>query len=49
VVDDEEDVRQVNAEVLSCLGYKREQPRMAQWPGRLFRARAAIARLVKII
>lgn len=43
VVDDEMDIRQVNAEVLSRLGYKREQPQMAQRPGKLFRATAAIA------
>ena len=48
-VDDEVDLRQVNAEVLSRLGYKREQPRMVQPPGKLFKATAAIAGLTRII
>ena len=48
-VDDEVDLRQVNAEVLSCLGYKNEQPRMVQAPGKFFRATAAIAGLARKI
>jgi hypothetical protein len=48
-VDDEVDLRQVNAEVLSRLGYKREQPWMVQPPGKLFKATAAIAGLARII
>ena len=44
-VDDEEDIRQVNAEVLSRFGYQNEQPLLLQPPGKLFRAKAAIARL----
>ena len=42
-VDDEDDIRQVNAEVLSRFGYKNEQPLMLQPPGKLFRATVAIA------
>jgi hypothetical protein len=42
-VDDEEDIRQVNAEMLSRFGYKREQPLMVQPPGKFFRATAATA------
>jgi hypothetical protein len=45
MVHDEVDIRQVNAEVLSRFGYKTEQPQMVQAPGKLFRAKAATARL----
>lgn len=49
VVHDEEDIQQVNAKVLSRFGYKREPPQMVQAPGKLLKATAAIAGLVKTI
>ena len=48
-VDDEEDIRQVNAEVLSRIGYKSEQPRMVQPPGKFFRATAVVAGSVRVL
>ena len=48
-VNDDEDIRQVNAEVLSRFGYKSEQPRIVQPPGKFFMATAVSAGSVRII